>query len=333
MPDSGYRWQRSIKGAEPSLGRLTNLSVGLYEHHQQRQTARQVQATVDLACAQRCIHLPRTQDPQCALSLHASSTSSIASDATKNLASDLSAHKSASTTSRFKSKPTTISLGRSPLLKPIGPALIPDYNIVHNHCSRNTVYLESADQTIMESYEYGSLNTGPAIGFQPSTTHRQVRRPPRKVTDLEGLPSLSSKVAAEITRSVNIREQARILAEIREAREQEHEDQRRAKRAAQIQVPPYVAHVLTSYSAEDLEDAVLSEPPPTPLIRPERKTLQTQPNQHQEQARHHASDKPKPGHVRWGPEPVPQGRRDTTTSDKKGHRRKRTNPRKDSTRL
>ena len=185
----------------------------------------------------------------------------------------------------------------------------------------------------MESYEYDPLNTGPAIGFQPPTTHRRVRRPPRKVTDLEGLPSLSSKVAAEITRSVKVREQACVLAEIREAREQEHEDQRRANRAAQIQVPPYVAHVLTSYSAEDLEDAVLSEPPPTPLIRSERKTLQTQPNQHQEQAGHHAGDEPKQGHVRWGPEPAPQGRRESTASEKKGHRRKRTNSRKESTRF
>ena len=255
------------------------------------------------------------------------------SDATKNLATDLSARKSASTISRFKSPPTTINLERSPLLKPIGPALIPDYNIVHNHCSRTTVDLESADQTIMESYQYGPLNIGPAIGFRPSTTHRRVRRPPRKITDLERLPSLSSKVAAEITRSVNVREQARVLAEIREAREQEHEDQRRANRAAQIQVPPYVAHVLTSYNAEDLEDAVLSEPPPTPLMRPERKPLPTHPNQHQDQAGHQSGDDPKQGHVRWGPEPAPRGRRESTASEKKGHRRKRINPRKESTRF
>ncbi|KAM0799716.1 hypothetical protein BDR22DRAFT_890006 [Usnea florida] len=306
---------------------------GLYEHHQQRQTARQVQSTVDLACTQRCIHWPHSQDPPCTLSLDTSSTSSIASDATKNLATDLSAHKSVSTTSRLKSKPTTISLGRSPLLKPIGPALIPDYNIVHNHCSRSTVNPESADQTIMESYQYGPLNTGPAIGFRPSTNRRRVRRPPRKITDLERLPSLSSKVAAEITRSVNVREQARILAEIREAREQEHEDQRRANRAAQIQVPPYVAHVLTSYSAEDLEEAAQSEPPPTPLMRPERKTLPTQPNQYRDPAGHQPGDESKQGHVRWGPEPAPRGRRESTVSENKGHRRRRINPRKESTKF
>ena len=185
----------------------------------------------------------------------------------------------------------------------------------------------------MESYQYGPLNTGPAIGFRPSTPHRRVRRPPRKITDLERLPSLSSRVAAEITRSVNVREQARILAEVREAREQEHEDQRRANRAAQIQVPPYVPHVLTSYSAEDLEDAVLSEPPPTPFMRPERKPLSTQPNQHQEQGGHQSGDEPKQGHVRWGPEPAPRGRRESTASEKRGHRRKRIHPRKDSTRF
>ena len=333
MSDSGYRWQRLIKSAERSLGRFTNLSVGLYEHHQQRQTARQVQATVDFASAQRCIHLPHTQDPPCGSSFHASSTSSVASDATKSLAKDLSAHKSAPTTSRSKSQPINISLGRSPLLKPIGPALIPDYNIVHNHCSRTTVDLESADQTIMESYQYDSLNTGPAIGFQPSTNRGRICRPPRKITDLERLPSLSSKLAAEITRSVNVREQARILAEIREVREKEHEDQRRANRAAQIQVPPYVAHVLTSYSAEDLEDAALSEPPPTPLMRPERKPLPTQPNQHQEQAGHQSGGEPKQVHVRWGPEPSSRGRRESTASEKRGRRRKRINPRKESTRF
>ena len=185
----------------------------------------------------------------------------------------------------------------------------------------------------MESYQYGPLNTGPAIGFRPSTTHRQVRRPPRKITDLERLPSLSSKVAAEITRSVSVREQARILAEIREAREQEHEDQRRANRAAQIPVPPYVAHVLTSYSAEDLEDAVLSEPPPSPLMRPKHKPLPTHPNQHQDQAGHQSADEPKQGHIRWGPEPAPRGRRESTVSDKKCHRRKRIKPRKESTRF
>ena len=58
----------------------------------------------------------------------------------------------------------------------------------------------------MQSYDYGPLNI-PAIGFQASTTHRRVRAPPRKVTDLESLPP-SSEVAAEIVRKVKVQEQA-----------------------------------------------------------------------------------------------------------------------------
>lgn len=90
----------------------------------------------------------------------------------------------------------------------------------------------------MQSYEYRPLDTTPAIGFQAPTSYRRVRAPPRKVTDLEGLPSLSSEVAAEIALKLKVREQARVLAEIREAQEKEYEDQRRANRAAQMRVPP-----------------------------------------------------------------------------------------------
>ena len=130
---------------------------------------------------------------------------------------------------------------------------MPEYNVVHNHCLRITEDLES-DDTIMQSYEYGPLEI-PAIGFQTPTTHRRVRAPPRKVTTLESLPSLSSKVAAEIARRVKIREQAEVFAAIREAQEKESECQRRANRAKELRAPPYLAHVPMAFDAEDLEAA------------------------------------------------------------------------------
>ena len=60
----------------------------------------------------------------------------------------------------------------------------------------------------MQSYEYGPLDIGPAIGFQVPTSYRQIRAPPRKVTALEKLPPLSPEVAAEIARQVKVRKQA-----------------------------------------------------------------------------------------------------------------------------
>ena len=191
---------------------------------------------------------------------------------------------------------------------------MPEYSVVHNHCSRITEDLEDldpGDPNIMQSYEYDPLEIGPAIGFQAPTTHHRVRAPPRKVTDLESLPPMSSEVAAEITLRVKFREQAGILAGIREAQEKESEKQRRANRAARMRVPPYVAHVAIPYNAEELEAALVSEPPPTPLIRPDPKQLG--------HVGHHPGHALKQGHVRWAPEPAPQRRRDSTTLDKKSH--------------
>lgn len=85
---------------------------------------------------------------------------------------------------------------------------MPEYYIVHNHCSRITADLESEGSIIMQSYEYGPLDIGPAIGFQVPTSYRQIRAPPWKVTALEKLPSLSPEVAAEIARQVKVRKQA-----------------------------------------------------------------------------------------------------------------------------
>ena len=169
----------------------------------------------------------------------------------------------------------------------------------------------------MQSYEYDPLDIGPAIGFQAPITNRRVRAPPRKVTDLENLPSLSSAVAAEITRRKKVRQQVGIVAEIRKAQEKVSEGQRRANRALQTRVPPYVALVLTSYGAENFEAALLSDPPPTPLIPPNRKQLRTEPDQQMSQAGHGADDAPKQAHVHWAPKPAPQQRRDSTVLGKK----------------
>lgn len=213
---------------------------------------------------------------------------------------------------------------------------MPEYNVVHNHCPRITGDLEPGDPTFMQSYEYGPLDIGPPIGFQAPKTHRRICAPPRKVTDLETLPPLSSEVAAEIARRAKFREQAGILAEIRVAQEKESEGRRRADRAAQMRVPPHVAHIPTSYSAEDLEDleaALLSEPLPTPPIRLNRKQLRTQPDQHLRKTGHHASDALKQGHVRWAPKPAARGRRDSTALDEKSRCGKQTNLRNGSKRF
>ena len=169
----------------------------------------------------------------------------------------------------------------------------------------------------MQSYDYGPLGINP-IGFQAPTTHRRVRAPPRKVTDLESLPSLSSKVAAEIARRVHHREQAAVLAEIREAQEKESEGQRRANRAAQMKVPAYVAHISTTYRAEELEAALVSKPPPTPLTRQKAKQPRTQPDQRLGQLGQQ-------GRVRWAPELAPQRRRNPTALYTKSRGGKQTN--------
>ena len=207
-------------------------------------------------------------------------------------------------------------LRRSPLLNPIEPALMPKYNVVHNHCPRFTEDLDASDPTIMQSYEYDPFDIGP-IGFQAPTTHRRVRAPPRKVTDLENLPPLSSELAADITRRARIQEQAGILAGIREAEAKEFEGRRRASRAAQMRVSHLVTHIPASYSAENLEAVFQSEPPPTPPTRSRHKQLRTQPDRHLRQAGHHIGNAVKQGHVRWAPKPAPQGRRDSTVRDKK----------------
>lgn len=260
--------------------------------------------------------------------LSASPELCIRSDATNTPTTQIPGHRSAPNTSSLKSRlPSVIIVGRSPLLEPIEPALMPEYNVVHNHCFRTPKNSEPGEPLLMQSYEYGPLDLGSAIGFQANTTHRRIRAPPRKVTNLESLPSLSSEVAAEIGRRVQIQEQAGVLAEIREAKERESERQRRASRPARMRLLSYVAPTFSSYSAEDLEAGHLSEPPPTPLIRPVRAQLRKMPDQ---QAGHHAGDILKQGHVRWAPKPAPQRRRDSTTLNKKGHPGIQTKPRNES---
>ncbi|CAF9935617.1 hypothetical protein IMSHALPRED_010289 [Imshaugia aleurites] len=225
----------------------------------------------------------------------------------------------------MKTRPSsTATLGQSPLLKPIEPALLPEYNVVHNHCSRITEHLDPADPFIMQSYQYSPLDLGPAIGFRAPTTKYRVRVPPRKVTDLEKLPPLTSEVAAEVTRNFKVRERAGILAEIRAAREKESEVQRRASRVAQMRVPSYEAQISVVFCAKDLEAALLSEPPPTPLTRRERKHLRTQPKQYLGPTAHHVGDALEQRHVRWALEPAPQGGQDSTALAKKGHHGKQT---------
>lgn len=217
---------------------------------------------------------------------------------------------------------STAALGGSPLLKPIEPALMPEYNVVHNHCSRTTGDLESGDPFIMQSYKYSPLDVGPAIGFQAPTTHRRVRAPPRKVTDLEKLPPLSSGKAAEIARRVEARERAGMLAKIREAQGKKSEGQKRAGRVAQTRLPSYVAHIPASTMPRT------SKPPSYQNHR--RHPSYDQNVSNFEPAKttpgpigRHADDAlVEHEHVRWAHKPVPQRRRDSTALDKKNFRGK-----------
>ena len=294
----------------------------------QRQIAGERDAKTHFTYGQRYSHTSQTQAVPRASLLSASPESCAGSDATNAPTTVISAPKSAPTTSSLQCRPpSAIIVGQTPLLKLIEPALMPEYNVVHNHCFRNPRNFESGEPNIMQSYDYGPLNI-PAIGFQASTTHRRVRAPPRKVTDLESLPP-SSEVAAEIVRKVKVQEQAGVLAAIQERESERH---RKARRAAQTRLPPCVAPISSSYSAKDLEAAHLSEPPPTPLVRPKLTQLRTQPDQPLGQVGHHDGDARKQGHVRWAPKPVPQRRRDSTALDKKGHRGKQTRPRNESKR-
>ncbi|CAD6593976.1 MAG: hypothetical protein ASARMPREDX12_007886 [Alectoria sarmentosa] len=304
---------------------VTNASIGLYEQFINRQTVDEVHGKVDLACDQRHARTSQSHDLPHALSLRASPPLK-GGDAYDTPPKRVSATNSASATSSLQSRASSsITLRPNPLLKSVEPALAPDYNVVHNHCCRITGDLESGDPAIMQSYAYGPLDVGPAIGFQAPRTHRRVRAPTRKVTDLESLPPLSSEVAAVTARRVKVREQAGILAGIREAQAKDSEAQRRANRAAQMKIPPYVAHISTSYSAKDLEAALLTEPPLTPLIRLKRKPLQTQPDQQLGQTGHQAGDTPKQGRVRCAPKPTPQPWRDSNALGKKSRRGKQTN--------
>ena len=114
--------------------------------------------------------------------------------------------------------------------------------------------------TIMQSYVYRPLHVGPEIGFQERRGRRKVIRPARKLNDLERLPPLSSRVAAEIEHRLQVEKQALSFARIREVEKMRAERERRERRSKQHAVPPYVPRVRTHYRPEDLEAAKIPDP-------------------------------------------------------------------------
>lgn len=240
-----------------------NRNLGLYEQYKQRQIAGEAHAGTNVARSANYARSRQTQGLPHASSSDLSHTSCIRSDAINTPQTGLHGPSSALFMPSLKDRSTSAPISKRYLrLKHTEAGLMPGYNVVHNHCARITADLESDDSTIMQSYEYGPLDIGPAIGFQVPTTHCQVRAPLRKVTALEKLPPLSPEVAAEIARQAKARKQAEILAAIRNAREKDSKRQRRANRTMQTRLPPYPAHSLVTCSAKDLEAIFQSEPSP-----------------------------------------------------------------------
>lgn len=268
------------------ISRCINRSIDLYEKYTQRQTVGEVHGRTDLAWGQEYAQTSQTQTLPRASSLGASWVGGEANIAQPTYPP---APNSASAISPLKNQPLSATiLGPNPSPNPAKPTLMPEYNFVHNHYSRITGDLEADDSTIMQSYDYGPLDIGPAIGFQVPTIHQRIRAPPRKVTVLETLPPLSPEVVAEVTHPVKVREQAELLAAIREAQEEVPKRQKKANRAKQTKVPPYLIHVPTPCIVEYFEAALSLKPQPTTLTRPKCTQLRIQCGQSLRRAGHHA---------------------------------------------
>jgi len=204
----------------------------------------------------------------------------------------------------------------APSLEPLAPCpskgpqiLMPTrhFSNVHSHYAGGPVHA-SSDLTgvsqVMRSYKSSHKDTSRCMGFNTHQCDKAVRRPPRKVTDLEQLPSLSSKLAKEIKQTQKVLEQAKIYAQIRKKQEGEKERKRRNSTAQQHPVPPFVLRTDKWYPSDsgNLVDALKPEITPPASPEPTGETSNQQSEEAQDVAKNPA---PRP-HVRWAPNLIQQ---------------------------
>ena len=120
-------------------------------------------------------------------------------------------------------------------------------------------FIESSE--VMQTYDFGQIDTGHRIGFNPHRRHKRISRPPRRNIDLERLPPLGPKLIEEIEKKKQLLEQAAIYAQIREKKEAETERKRRTSTAQQHPMPPFVLRIDKWYTSSDtsLQDPLVSQ--------------------------------------------------------------------------
>lgn len=169
--------------------------------------------------------------------------------------------------------PTNLSPS-NPSTKP--QILMPNrhYLNVHSHYAKFSVHVElnGTDDEIkitdvMQSYDYGYLDTNHHIGFKRHRRMAKARMPARKAVDLENLAALSSPLAEEITHMNKVHGQAAIFARFRSERKGHAELQRRANRTPQHQVRSYKMPLGPLY-ARNGSKSDAPAPPITPANSP-----------------------------------------------------------------
>jgi len=182
------------------------------------------------------------------------------------------------------------------------------YSNVHSHYAKVPVRVELNENNdefkimdVMQSYDYGDLDTNRHIGFQCHRSQGKACMPARKAVDLEWLPPLSSLLAEEITHMNKMNGQAAIFARLRSKREKYAELQRRANRAPQHQVPSFKMRLGPLYARNGSRSDV-----PTPPITPAESS--SNPSQIDAQSREGLKDcnGPQERHVRWVPDLMQQ---------------------------
>ena len=151
----------------------------------------------------------------------------------------------------------------------------PHFLNVHSHYARglNSVASNSIESPeVMQTYNFNQIDAGRRIGFYPQQNRKAIRRPPRKINDLEKLPPLSSRLAGEIEHKKKVLDQAVLYAQIREKQEIESERQRRNSTAQQHPMPPFVLNIDRRHLADDGHLTDTSTPPITPPTSPPQLT-------------------------------------------------------------
>ena len=139
MSDSGYHWQRFKQGRGCLLSYCTNQSPVLYEQYLQRHVVREIQARTNLAYS-------RNDDPSRSSVIDASPQPRTGSDATNNPPADVPAPSRPVAISSLKERSSSATAsGQTLRSKRNETALMPEYKVVHNHCSRITGNLPSLE--------------------------------------------------------------------------------------------------------------------------------------------------------------------------------------------